>query len=329
MQPKTITEAGFFNCVIECIAGGDSCVLTVGDFIRNQPVANMISGGQMSLRLSLATTSQRVDSMMGCYQPYNLLFFNLIYKTKRRNIEVNNRGSSDDSECMLSTSYAGTISPPRCAKIQEQRVARRPGGEWSRQTTLPAAIWFRQWPAVDNTIHMFQTWRPQILASHLNQKLCYKPHNFVPIYLPTPVHTILVQERSLPSQPCPCGRSFSELISRTIPALRVQRPNLVFTYEYTKDTQRCQRTLEKGKETDSMTCASTGFRHAERVASWSSHHIAAALVILSEHTSEHVWVPRIVQSPPVRGRASLIAAPRHPQRPASSEGQGRLLWPGR
>ena len=25
-------------------------------------------------------------------------------------------------------------------------------------------------------------------ASHLNQKLCYKPHNFVPIYLPTPVY---------------------------------------------------------------------------------------------------------------------------------------------
>ena len=24
-------------------------------------------------------------------------------------------------------------------------------------------------------------------ASHLNQKLCYKPYNFVPIYLPTPV----------------------------------------------------------------------------------------------------------------------------------------------
>ena len=73
-QPNTITEAGFFNCVIECIAGGDSCVLTVGDFIRNQPVANMMSGGQMSLRLSLATTSQRVDSMVACYQPYNLLF---------------------------------------------------------------------------------------------------------------------------------------------------------------------------------------------------------------------------------------------------------------
>ena len=48
-QPNTITEAGFFNCVIECIAGGDSCVLTVGDFIRNQPVANMMSGGQTSL----------------------------------------------------------------------------------------------------------------------------------------------------------------------------------------------------------------------------------------------------------------------------------------
>ena len=25
-------------------------------------------------------------------------------------------------------------------------------------------------------------------ASHLNQELCYKPHNFVPIYLPTPVY---------------------------------------------------------------------------------------------------------------------------------------------
>ena len=25
-------------------------------------------------------------------------------------------------------------------------------------------------------------------AFHLNQKLCYKSHNFVPIYLPTPVH---------------------------------------------------------------------------------------------------------------------------------------------
>ena len=66
-QPNTITEAWFFNCVIECIAGGDSCVLTVGDFIRNQPVANMMFGGQTSLRLSLATTSKRVDSMMGCY----------------------------------------------------------------------------------------------------------------------------------------------------------------------------------------------------------------------------------------------------------------------
>ena len=75
-QPNTITEAGFFNCVIECIAGGDSCVLTVGDFIRNEPVANMMSGGQTSLRPSLATTSQRVDSMMGCYQPYNLIVFN-------------------------------------------------------------------------------------------------------------------------------------------------------------------------------------------------------------------------------------------------------------
>ena len=75
-QPITITEAGFFNCVIECIAGGDSCVLTVGDFIRNQPVANMMSGGQTSLRLSWATTSQRVDSIMGCYEPYNLLVFN-------------------------------------------------------------------------------------------------------------------------------------------------------------------------------------------------------------------------------------------------------------
>ena len=75
-QPNTIIEAEFFNCVIECIAGGDSCVLTVGDFIRNQPVANMMSGGQMSLRLSLATTSQRVDSMMGCYQPYNFIVFN-------------------------------------------------------------------------------------------------------------------------------------------------------------------------------------------------------------------------------------------------------------
>ena len=122
-------EAGFCNCVIECIAGGDSCILTVGDFIRNQPVANMMSNGQMSLKLSLATTSQRVDSMMDCYQPYNLLFLILIYKTKRWNIEVNNSGSSDDSERMLSTSYAGTISPPpRCAKIQAQRVARRPGG---------------------------------------------------------------------------------------------------------------------------------------------------------------------------------------------------------
>ena len=55
-QPNTITEAVFFNCVIECIAGGDSCVLTVGDLIRNQPVANMMSGGRTSLRLSLATT---------------------------------------------------------------------------------------------------------------------------------------------------------------------------------------------------------------------------------------------------------------------------------
>ena len=75
-SPNTITEAGFFNCVIECIAGGDSCVLTVGDFIRNQPVANMMSGGQTSLRLSLATTSQRVDPMMGCYQLYNIIVFN-------------------------------------------------------------------------------------------------------------------------------------------------------------------------------------------------------------------------------------------------------------
>ena len=64
-QPNTITEAGFFNRVIECIAGGDSCASTAGDFIRNQPVANMMFGGQMLLRLSLATTSQRVDSMMG------------------------------------------------------------------------------------------------------------------------------------------------------------------------------------------------------------------------------------------------------------------------
>ena len=81
-QLNAITEAGFCrfcNCVIECIAGGDSCVLTVGDFIRNQPVTNMMSGGQTSLRLNLATTSQRVDSMMGCYQLYNILFLILIY----------------------------------------------------------------------------------------------------------------------------------------------------------------------------------------------------------------------------------------------------------
>ena len=32
MQPNPITEAGFFNCVIECIAGGDSCVLTGSRF---------------------------------------------------------------------------------------------------------------------------------------------------------------------------------------------------------------------------------------------------------------------------------------------------------
>ena len=131
-QPNTITKTGFFNCVIECLAASD--------FIRNQPVANTMSGGQTSLRLSLATTSQRVDPMMGCYNRITKLFLILIYKTKRRNIEVNNSGSSDDSECTLSTSYAGMISPPRCAKIQAQRVARRPGGEWLRQTTLPEAI---------------------------------------------------------------------------------------------------------------------------------------------------------------------------------------------
>ena len=35
------------------------------------------------------------------------------------------------------------------------------------------------------------------LASHLNQKLCYKPHNFVPIYLPTPVYQPELTSRSL------------------------------------------------------------------------------------------------------------------------------------
>ena len=144
-RPNTSTKAGFFDCIIDWIAGGDSCSLTVGDFIRNQSVANVMSGGRTSLRLSLATTNQHVDSMMGCYQPYNFIVFNSdIYKTKRRNIEVNNSGSSDDSKWMLSTSYAGKISPPICAKIRAQRVARRPGGEWPRQTTLPAAVSFRQ-----------------------------------------------------------------------------------------------------------------------------------------------------------------------------------------
>ena len=46
-QPNTITEAGLFNCIIESIAGDDSCVLTVLhpkhhskpllNFMQNQP----------------------------------------------------------------------------------------------------------------------------------------------------------------------------------------------------------------------------------------------------------------------------------------------------
>ena len=35
-------------------------------------------------------------------------------------------------------------------------------------------------------------------ASHLNQKPCYKPHNFVPIYLPTPVQSFVAINRSVP-----------------------------------------------------------------------------------------------------------------------------------
>ena len=37
----------------------------------------------------------------------------------------------------------------------------------------------------------FKHYADPFSASHINRKLCYKPHNFVPIYLPTPVCVII------------------------------------------------------------------------------------------------------------------------------------------
>ena len=84
-------------------------------------------------------------------------------------------------------SSAGAVSPSGLGKLLGRQLRKDPAESGRDRSHCP-----RQFTSASNQqlaarSKCFKHYAHPFSASHMNRKLCYKPHNFVPIYLPTPV----------------------------------------------------------------------------------------------------------------------------------------------
>ena len=101
-----------------------------------------------------------------------------------RSIEVNNSGSSDDSEACCRRLMLGQSRRRDALKYRRNELSADLVASGRDRLQCP-----RQFDSASNQllttrVICFKHKAYKFSASHLNQKLCYKPHNFVPIYLP-------------------------------------------------------------------------------------------------------------------------------------------------